>query len=185
VISRYPILDAGVWDDPESDNRELVWARIDVPGTRDLIAISVHFVTGSSEERDIEAQALVGHIEGHLDEGDYVVLGGDFNTDVREEAAIATLATVLDMAAPWPVDTLGEGNTSANRSKPYDWVVVDAELDARTIPVVIGAQSFADGLVVDTRSYTPLVDLAPAQLGDSGADSMQHMAVVRDFAIAD
>lgn len=185
VISRYPILEAGVWDDPEVDNRELVWARIDVPGTRDLIAVSVHLLTSSPEERDIEAGTLVGYIQDHLDDGDHVVLGGDLNADVREEAAITTLEAVLDMAAPWPVDTLGEGNTSTNRSKPYDWVVADADLDARAIPVVIGAQSFVDGLVVDTRSYTPLADLTPAEMGDSGADSMQHMAVVRDFAIAE
>lgn len=39
------------------------------------------------------------------------------------------------------------------------------------------------GLVVDTRIYTPLGDLAPAELADSDAANMQHMAVVRDFLV--
>jgi len=49
--------------------------------------------------------------------------------------------------------------------------------------VTIGAASFLNGLVVDTRIYTPIADLAPALTGDSGAPSMQHMAVVRDFTL--
>jgi len=81
------------------------------------------------------------------------------------------------------VVSAGDGDTSANRSKPYDWVLGDDDLHAQAIPVLIGAQSFADGLVVDTRTFTPLADLAPALLNDSGATSMQHMAVVRDFAL--
>ena len=34
IISRYPILEWGVWDDPETETREFVWARVDVPGPR-------------------------------------------------------------------------------------------------------------------------------------------------------
>ena len=49
--------------------------------------------------------------------------------------------------------------------------------------MAIGAAQFANGLVVDTRVYTPLADLAPALATDSGATGMQHMAVVRDFLL--
>jgi hypothetical protein len=49
--------------------------------------------------------------------------------------------------------------------------------------VVIGAASFAPGLVFDSRVYTPLSDVAPVVVGDSGASGMQHMAVIRDFAL--
>ena len=81
------------------------------------------------------------------------------------------------------VDQDGLTGTNASRGKPYDWVLPDADLEAFHVPVVIGAQSFPDGLVFDTRVYTPLDDVAPAQATDSGAPSMQHMAVVKDFVI--
>jgi hypothetical protein len=61
-------------------------------------------------------------------------------------------------------------------------VLANAGLDALRAPVVIGAGSFAAGLVFDSRVYTPLADVAPVVVGDSGAGGMQHMAVVRDFA---
>jgi hypothetical protein len=49
--------------------------------------------------------------------------------------------------------------------------------------VLIGPSSFADGAVVDTRVFDPISDLAPALATDSGAPSMQHMAVVRDVVL--
>ncbi len=49
--------------------------------------------------------------------------------------------------------------------------------------MTIDSASFPDGLVVDTRVYEPITDLAPALAGDSDAPSMQHMAVVKDFLV--
>jgi len=40
-------------------------------------------------------------------------------------------------------------------------------------------------LVAETRVYDPIEEIAPATADDSGAPDMQHMAVVRDFAIGD
>jgi endonuclease/exonuclease/phosphatase family metal-dependent hydrolase len=185
VVSRHPIVAAGVWDDPEVSNRELFWARIDLPGSRDLLAISVHLLTSSATDRRDEAQALVARLDDAVEPDDLVVLGGDFNTDGRDEAALQVLSAWFHTDGPWPVDTDGDGDTNANRSKPYDWVLANADLDALAIPVVVGARTFASGLVVDTRTYPTIGDLAPALAGDSGAPSMQHMAVVRDFAIDD
>ena len=53
------------------------------------------------------------------------------------------------------------------------------------MPVVIGENSFANGLVFDSRVYTPLSDVAPVVQSDSGATNMQHMAVIRDFRLSD
>ncbi|NDH86605.1 hypothetical protein EBY67_06095, partial [bacterium] len=50
-------------------------------------------------------------------------------------------------------------------------------------PVKIGSLSFANGLVFDSRKFTPLSSVDPVLVGDSGATSMQHMAVVRAFAV--
>src|SRR5262249_24137140 len=54
---------------------------------------------------------------------------------------------------------------------------------AMEIPVEIGASTFPNGFVADTRVYNPIEDLAPALATDSGASYMQHMGIVRDFAL--
>ncbi|XXU44198.1 lamin tail domain-containing protein [Sorangium sp. So ce1014] len=185
IVSRWPIVASGEWDDTSVSNRDFAWARIDVPGPTDLWAISVHFLTSSSGARNTEADHLVSFIEAHVDEDDYLVIGGDFNTGSRTEACIGTLSEVVVTSAPYPADGNGNGNTNAGRTKPYDWVLVDGDLEPLETAVVIGGSSFASGLVVDTRVYSPLSAISPALSADSGASNMQHMGVVRDFLIPD
>ena len=182
IVSRYPILASGEWTDTEVANRTFVWARIDIPGTTDLFAVSVHLLSSTTTERNIEAGELVQNIRG-LPADAYVVLGGDFNTGTRTEPCVGTLAAVLATAGPFPVDQAALGNTNANRNKPYDWVLVTPALQALETSVTLGANVFAHGAVIDTRVYSPIADLTPAVAGDSGALNMQHMAVVRDFAL--
>ncbi len=183
VISRYPVLDSGVWIDPQVGNRDFAWARLDVPGPVDLWAVSVHLLTSNASERNAEAMALVALMSTMVPPGDFLVLGGDFNTTVRDEPALGTLAARFTVTAPYPVDGLGNGFTNGPRSKPHDWVLVSPALHALGTSVLIGAAHFDAGLVVDTRVYTPLGDIAPAQIADSGAVGMQHMGVVRDFLL--
>lgn len=183
IISRYPIAASGEWKDALVSNRDFVWARIDIPGPIDLWAVSVHLLTTSASTRNSEAAALVSFIDGAVPASDYLVLGGDFNTASRAEAALSTLSSRFVTAAPYPVDTQGDGDTNASRNKPYDWVVASPLLQGRKTATVLGAHSFSDGAVIDTRTYSPLSDLSPALAGDSGAASMQHMAVVRDFSV--
>ncbi len=194
VLSRYPILEAGTWDDLELSDREFDWARIDVPGARDLWAVSIHFKAGSGateEARRVhEGQQLFdpsqkppsGYLAA-LPENDYVVVGGDFNTYARDEACILTLGDYLMIDGPFPDDGAEPPNDNTNslRNHPYDWVLADADLDAQSIPVVIGEQMFDDGLVFDSRIFVPLSDVTPVEEGDSAAPYMQHMAVIRDF----
>ena len=182
IVSRYPILASGEWSDSTVGNRAFTWAQIDIPGSIDLYAISVHLLSSSSGSRNTEAGQLVGNIQG-LPANAYVVLGGDFNTTSRSEACVQTLSAVLSTGGPFPVDEAGLGNTNANRNKPYDWVLANGGLQALATDVVIGTHTFPNGFVADTRVYTPIADLAPALASDSGASNMQHMAVVRDFAL--
>ena len=123
------------------------------------------------------------HIQG-FPAGAYVVLGGDLNTAARTESGVGTLSSVLATTGPYPVDQAGNANTNSARAKPYDWVLVNPALQALETAVDVGAQSFSHGLVVDTRAYSPIADLAPAVAGDSGATNMQHMGVVRDFLVS-
>jgi endonuclease/exonuclease/phosphatase family metal-dependent hydrolase len=182
IVSRYPIVASGIWEDPISPNREFAYARIDVPGTIDLWAVSVHLLT-TDASRPAEATALVDFIKAMVPAGDYLVIGGDFNSDTRIEPAITTLGQVVQVGAPFPVDQAGDGDTNAGRTKPYDWVMLDAELRALEIPVAIGANSFPNGLIFDSRVYTPLADVSPVLVTDSAAINMQHMGVVKDILI--
>ncbi len=181
VISRYPIIASGDWADPHVSNRAFTWAHIDVPGSVDLWAISVHLLTSGTSNRRAEAQALVSAITKNVPANDYIVIGGDFNTSSRTEQMLSTLGSVVVTSGPFPVDGKGDSDTNVGRSKAYDWVVVSPNLSALATPTVIGSSSFANGLVADTRIYQPISDLAPALPRDSAAPNMQHMAVVRDF----
>ena len=67
-------------------NRDFAWARIDMPGPKDLWVVSVHLLTSSSGVRNTEATNLVNFIKANVPAGDYLAIGGDFNTDSRTEA---------------------------------------------------------------------------------------------------
>lgn len=184
IVSRYPFLNTGVWEDVEMPDREFVWARIDLPGDMNLLAISVHLSSGGgSSTRNVQAGNLRTLIQNNKLATDHVVIGGDFNTDNRTESCLSTLSSVVVTASPWPVDQSGVGGTNASRAKPYDWVAPGSSLAALSTPLVIGSNSFANGLVFDSRVYTPLSAVSPVQSGDSGASGMQHMAVMRAFLI--
>ena len=182
IVSRYPIVASGVWQDTESPNREFAYARIDVPGPIDLWVVSLHLLTNDAK-RPAEATQLVGYINAMVPVGDYLVIGGDFNSDTRTEPAITTLSQVVQVSAPYPVDQLGDGDTNRNRNSPYDWVMFDAQVAALQVPTTIGTSSFTNGLVFDSRVYTPLADVSPVLMSDSAAMNMQHMAVVRDIVV--
>jgi len=187
VISRYPILQSGVWDDADMTNREFVWAQIDVPGEPHLWVVSVHFKasSGSEARRTGQATQLAAYINANVPATDYLVIGGDFNAQNRNETFLARLAPVVDVTAPWPVDKNGRGNTNAGRSKPYDWVMVEPDLGALEVPTVLGGRSYENGVVFDSRVYTPLSAVAPVRQGDSGVQGMQHMAVMRTFELSE
>ena len=183
VVTRYPIVDSGIIDDPTLTDRDLSFARIDVPGDRDLWAISVHLSGSSSTNRTSGANAIVSFVSSRVPASDLIVVGGDMNTRSRGEACVQRLADVVTTAGPYPVDQAGEEDTNQPRNEPYDWVLADPDLDALEVPTEIGSQSFPAGLVLDTRVYSPLSDVAPALAGDSAAQNMQHMAVIRDFLL--
>ena len=182
IVSRYTIRASGTWDDTTMTNRDYSWAQIDIPGDKDLWAVSVHISSGGgATQRNQEAGEIKTYIQQNITAGDYYVLGGDFNTTSRTESCINTLSSVVVTTGPWPVDQAGDGDTNAGRNDPYDWVMADPGLHARKTPLIIGTQSFTNGLVFDSRVYYPLPP--PVLVGDSGATGMQHMGVIRSFLI--
>lgn len=184
VISRYPILQSGEWIDTQVSNRDFAWARIDIPGDKDLWAVSVHLLTSSGSDRNAQARALVSFIQTTVPAEDYLVIGGDFNTDSFSESALSTLSSVVTTSGR-PNDEDGDTGTNSNRDKPYDQVLPDPDLKSVETAVVISGHSFTypDGLVFDSRVFTPLSAVSPVRSGDSSASGMQHMAVIRDFQI--
>ncbi len=183
VVSRWPILESGAWPDPQVQNRKLVYAKVQIPGAHPLWAVSLHLLTTGASERDLEAQAVVAQVKSVVAAGDYVIVGGDFNTDVRTEPCIATFGAIVATPATYPDDGHGNSNTSGTRTKPHDWVLPNAFLAALEVPTMVGANSYPTGLVFDSRVYTPLADVAPVLATDCAAANMQHMAVVEDFRI--
>ncbi len=189
VISRWPIVEAGQWDDPDVSNRDFAFARIDVPGDLDLWVVSVHFLTRNAGARDSQARTLLAAVVAHpVPEADYLVIGGDFNTNSRDEPALGTLRAVVDTLGPYPDDggDPPDEDTNRRRRKPYDWVLVDGDLQPFAVPTEIGDFSFPNGLVFDSRIFTTEdleTGFSPVRRDDSDAENMQHMAVVRDFMI--
>ena len=195
VISRFPFCPGtppGEWDIADLSDREFTYACLDIPGPVNLWVVSIHLKASSGEEqrRLDESDQLVGYIEANVPVGDYLVIGGDLNTYRRDEPCLVGdgiqrgLDQVAVVGGPYPADMAGVTETNASRGNPYDWVMTDADLEAKRTPLVVGTNSFPAGLVFDTRVYSPLSEVAPARSTDSGASAMQHMAVMKAFTIS-
>ncbi|HUK81818.1 MAG TPA: PKD domain-containing protein [Verrucomicrobiae bacterium] len=185
IISRYPIIASGSWDDPVVNNRGFAWTQIDLPGTNDLYVVSVHLYSGgTADDRNTEALTIKSQIQNTFPSNAWVIVAGDMNTDSRSEGAITTFTTFLsDSPIPTDAESGGNPNTSANRNKPYDYVLPSLAMTNILKAVGLPSHSFSNGLVFDSRVYTPLTDVPPVQSGDSGAANMQHMGVVKDFLV--
>lgn len=185
IVSRFPILESGEWDDVEMENRDFAWARIDVPGERDLWAVSVHWKASpdGAGRRKRQAEALAKLISERVPSGDLLVVGGDLNTHSEGESALEKIGAVVKVDAARPVDQQGVSATNAKRSVRLDWLLADGDLEALSVPLEIGGNVFPDGLVFDSRVYEPISDVAPVQRGDSASEGMQHMPVLRAFKI--
>ncbi len=183
IISRFPILASGWWDDPVLDNREFAWAKLALPGQRELWAVSVHLHSKGSASRAKQSEALVRLIREHVPKDAMLLVGGDLNARRPDEPCFGILAAVCSVKGGPPVDDLGNPATNAPRNRPYDWVLASPNLDGHQAPVLLGGLSFPKGLVFDTRVFRALDKTPPARRDDSSAPFMQHMAVVRDFVI--
>lgn len=183
IISRFPVIASGSWDDPVLDNRDFAWARLRLPGGEDLWAVSVHLHSKSAGSRARQSTALVALLREKVPKDALLVVGGDLNTRQSGEPCFGILGEVVTVPESPPVDDLGNPATNANRNKPYDWVLASPALERHQAAVVLGGLSFPQGLVFDTRVFKALDRCPPVRAGDSAVPFMQHMAVVRDFRI--
>ena len=179
ILSRWPILASGQWEDPYVGNRSFAWATIDIPGPKPLHVVSVHLVQNHAERRGPEARHLLKLIRQQFPEGDYVALCGDFNVNSRSSEALAELTAWFDDSRH-PADQDGNPNTSAKRTRPYDFVLPNPALARCHAPTVVGGKTFPDGLVFDSRLWSP--PPPPAEREDSARD-LQHLPVMKTFRI--
>ena len=76
----------------------------------------------------------------------------------------------------------GNPDTSINRNHPHDYVLPSFTFTNLLVASAFPSHSFSNGLVFDSRVYTPLSDVPPIEFGDSS--NAQHMAVLKDFRVA-
>ncbi len=184
IISRWPIIASGEWDDPMVGNRDFAWATIDIPGPRNLHVISAHFLTSGSADRNTEAQALIANVSSAFSPDDYLVIAGDFNTEARGEACIVTLSSTVSDGIQ-PADQNGNRNTNQGRVRPYDYVLPNGHLEAWHVPTRVEGLPFPDGVVFDSRLWTNgTAPPRPIQVADANTEGMQHMPVMKTFAFA-
>ena len=193
IISRWPIVDYGEWPDGEVFNRDFAWVKVDLPGSKDLHAVSVHLKASSLEtpEEDAatrlaEARALTNYIAqaGWLTNG-YVVVGGDLNLTNRTEWALKTLTNIVSDSHQ-PADQDGDRDTNSGKYRPYDLILPGPGLDERHCSIVCYGETFPNGMVFDTRpsevTWSGGVP-PPALTTDSAAENMQHLAVMKVFEL--
>jgi len=199
VVSRWPIVASGAWDDPAIDNRDLDWARIDLPGPKDLVVVSVHLHTSPSSDQVRAAQVVARKVAEHRQAEPgccWYVVGGDFNgTAAVSSSGFGSWQgeEVFYVRPPHPVGEDGSTDTNRNRSSQYDFVLLDTVLVRDQVPTCFAAvqgtgpdRCYAPGLVFDTRDFSQsTLDtyFPPTLTGDSGASNMQHMAVVKDVVL--
>lgn len=184
IISRYPILSSGSFDDLEIPDRGFAYAVIDIPGDKNLVVFSVHLKAGSdsASRRANEALQLKNLIAGNFStQSNYIIVAGDFNLYSTNEPAYRTIISFMN-DFPVPEDTEGNPETNLNRNQRYDYIFTSANLTSLVVPARIGRQYFTNGLVFDSRSYSPLSDVKPILTADSS--TAQHLAVIKDYSIS-
>ncbi|HPQ85969.1 MAG TPA: Calx-beta domain-containing protein, partial [Actinomycetota bacterium] len=188
VISRWPIVASNEWTDNYVGSRDYVHVKIDLPGTKDLNLISVHFNAGDLVSditaRANEAAELTNHIAlANFGSSNYLAIAGDLNQSNRtDETVLTTLGNVVTDATQ-PEDKAGSKNTNPSDQRPYDFVLPDTALEAQHTALNYAGTGFASGLIFDTREWGD--HQYPALGGDSEADNLTHLPVVKVFSLGE
>ncbi len=185
IISRWPIIASGEWADTFVSYRDFTWATINLPGTQELHVISVHLQSGQTTTdeatRKKEAALLTNEIrKANWPATDFIVVAGDFNTQNRNDDSLLTLSNVVTDACQ-PADQAGDKDTNKTRAYPYDYVLPSFLLNNCQVPLTLGGIVFPNGVVFDSRIWNP--PPAPVQTNDSAGTDMQHLAVMKQFAL--
>ena len=189
IISRWPIVTCGMWDDTTLGDRDFAWAKIQLPGTQQLQAVSLHIKASSSSsdvsQRTSEGRLLTNYIAqaGWLTNGHYIAIGGDFNLYSTNEAVMQVLTAKTVTDKHQPADQFGDKESNSARENPYDRVLPSTNLDARHRTFALWGYNYPNGIVYDTRIVWTNGLPPPSLAADSGAANMQHMAIMKVFEL--
>lgn len=186
----FKLLDSGSWDDPVINNRGLAYVKLDVPGSGNpnLLVISVHLSTESSKQITA-SRALISKICSYYNVSrvhevtDYIVIAGDLNAGSRSAQVVQIFKNEGGFVDTIAVDQNNVPDTNSTRSKEHDFVITNGSLHQQFTPITIGSRTFSNGLVFDSRVYSPLSEVSPIEKNDSGATNMQHMAVIKAYTL--
>ncbi|MCB1070187.1 MAG: endonuclease/exonuclease/phosphatase family protein [Kiritimatiellae bacterium] len=183
IISRWPIIASGEWQDTQLSNRDFAWATIDIPGSVDLHVVSVHLKADATsadiDKRELQTRALTNYL-AQLPGDDYIVVAGDFNIHSTSEACYQILSTTLNDDHK-PVDRVGDRDTNIPRNERYDYIFPNDRLNALHATCTVAGVSFPEGLVFLDSQWSP--PPSPVLSGDSTAPGIQHLAVMKAFTI--
>ena len=193
------------YQSPVMSDRNFDAALIDIPGDKDLLAISLHLATENTK-RAKEYPEVVNFInEINPNNKYYVVIGGDLNSgDITTihsywksvvDTSCSESGSVTRCSGKYPSDQLGNQATNNSnkdndptkpmRRKHLDWLFADKKFTELAVPVMIGERAFPFGYVLDPRVQDPIEDIYPSVPEDflRKGVGIQHMPVVRDFLI--
>ncbi len=189
IVSKWPILKCAYWDDPNISNRDLDYAIIDIPGDKDILAVSVHLHTKPSGDQVTAGRVIADKIYEIQQKNPgkyYFIVGGDFNGPSAVSSSSFGAHNVFAINDPYPVSKSGKYGTNAHRTKHYDWVLVSPDLSDFQVSTDYGTFKYPHGLVFDSREYSQSEldsHFSPVKTSDSGATNMQHMSVTKDFEV--
>lgn len=143
IISRFPIIESGSWDDPVLNNREFAWAHLRLPEKRDLWVVSVHLHSKGESSRATQATALAKFIQENVPKEALLLVGGDLNTRTTVESCFKELAAVVVIPEKPPADQNGDISTNRPRNRPYDWVLANPLLEKSAVPVKLADREFS------------------------------------------
>ncbi|HMO49538.1 MAG TPA: hypothetical protein PKE26_03550 [Kiritimatiellia bacterium] len=184
IISRWPLIAAGEWEDVNISNRDFAWATVELPGSGRVHVVSVHLKAGSTESdidrRILQAHALTNLIHHAFGSNDYIILAGDLNCSTRNEPALRILTNIFNDVRQ-PADRHGNRNTNRAGNRPFDFVLANQAVAAYETPLTVDGVLFPDGLIFIDNQWDILPH--PILAGDSYAPNRQHMPVMKRFAI--
>ena len=187
IVSRWSFQTYGFWDCPEVSDREFAWAVVNVPGSKKLQVATCHLKSGTSSEdiqtRENQANELKSQIQANFDDNQYIVVGGDLNTQYRSSSPISIFQSYLTTSDGTPADRDGDSDTNEIRTYNYDWIIPNDELGDTITSLFVGSYSYSGGIVFDSHVFTPLSEVSPIQYDDTHASAMNHEPVMKAYNI--
>ncbi|MDP8247379.1 MAG: PKD domain-containing protein [Candidatus Tritonobacter lacicola] len=194
IVSRWPLKSSGSWNDQTISQRYFDWAVIDIPGDIDLQVVSVHLKAGDTEgdkaKRIDEAQQIKAYVAANFDSSQYIIVGGDFNTQTygSEPGLIDVFDSFLQVEEEscQPQDRNGNVFTNVNRTSKYDWIIPNEVIgDASPLYLGVSQYQYSYGIVFDSTVFPSVETELPPILSDDSDHSSyaDHVPVMKALNI--